>query len=398
MPIHGLTTGTARWPRIGVLRKGEEKPNEKQPGKDLEKDLRFVGADAGIEHDFATVFGGLKIDQLTVRLPYADVDSCWQNWNEEWVSGGLVCRCNGIEHVLWRMPDGEYSTDPRPCPGRGQCKATQVGRLEVIIPNLGRMGTVTVLTTSRHDIANIDGCLRAVAMAFGDLTYVPLRLSRVPRTISAPETEKQGGRMVRTGRRLRRTKWLLHIEAEPAWVRHMIDARGRPPLELTAREVHSLPAPEPSDGDHGDLEGVFDAAADLGVVDPLGGGVRGEAIEGDGDAPLEPDHWTPEVAACGTVAEVMAVLARTEGIEPLPKRENVRKLCYRRALEIVQAALDAGAMSAAALRRAEEVVANLPANTPGKNAALDRIIAARDALTTGMIVNGRAMTAGRDAA
>ncbi len=389
MPIHGLTTGAPRWPRLGVLRKGDEKPNDRQPGKDLEKDLRFVGADPGVEHDFAEALGGLRVPELVVRLPYAAVDDCWQNWNEEWVAGGLVCRCDGRSHVLWRQPNGEYSTDPVPCPGRPQCSATPVGRLEVLVPDLERMGTVTVLTTSRHDIANIDGCLRALALAFGDLTYVPLRLSRVPRSISTPETEKQNGRMVRTGKRLRRVKWLLHLEAAPEWVRHMIDARGRAPLELTAGEVRSLPAPV------GGATG-FDPSTDIDVVDPYDGGERIDDAEMAPGDPPEPDHWTPEIAAAVTVQQVSGILARAQNIEPLPKRENVQRLCYRRTVEIVRGSLVLG-MPVEMLRRAEQIIASLPDDTTGRNEALDLIIDYQNKLAT-EVITGTPATADKQKA
>ena len=179
MGIKGLT-GEAAWPRIGILRKGDVKKDERRPGADLDQELRFVGSDESVLADWVDVFKSDRVLELTVRLPYPTVDRCWHAWREHWVKGGLVCRCDGEEHVIWRGEDGEMhgpaageDVPAKECPG-AKCSAKPVGRLEVVVPDLARMGVVTVVTTSIHDIQNIDGCLRALQMSFGDLSRIPL--------------------------------------------------------------------------------------------------------------------------------------------------------------------------------------------------------------------------------
>lgn len=369
--IYGLTDGEARWPRIGSLRKGDEKPETgNKPGKDLDKEFRFVGNDPETDLDFERVFGSTHVDGLTVRLPYPGVPQVWQAWREHWVAGGLVCRCDGINHVFWRDAKGEYQTDPKPCPGRATCLAKPVGRLEVLIPALERMGTVSVLTTSVNDIVNLDACLRQLALTFGDLTNVPLRLSRVSRAISTPAAD---------GKRARRIKWLIHLEAEPEWVRHMLTARGQAPLELTAREVRALPPP-PDDGADDDTGGGYSPTTDLDVFDPRSGGDAG-----GGERPDAPDHWTPEIAACKRVQDVEALLPRIAEIEPLPRRENTLRLAYARIVDLVSPVLDR--LDWSNPRIAERTLGNavlkldpLPADTPGLNLALDKVEAARQRL------------------
>ena len=389
MSIKGLTNGAARWPRIGVLRKGGPKPNDKQPGPDLGENFRFTGNDAGVEADWAEVFGTddqgrLLVDGLSIRLPYPTVDANWAAWRELWVAGGLVCRCDGEQHVLWRDKEGKVVLDnPQPCPGRS-CQAKPVGRLEVLVSDLRRMGTVTVQTTSKNDIINLDGCLRALALAFGDVSRLPLRLSRVSRMISTPAGD---------GKRARREKWLLHLEADPQWVRYMLDAQGHAPAHLLQSvEVLSLPAPDNDDPNAADIDvetgEVIDAitagARDLDVADPGGN----DDIEPAAAPAHDPDHWTPEIAACKTCDEVLALLPRLAEIEPLPRREHTVRIAYARIVHLASAALDNldWTKPAAVERRLAAAAIKLdplPPNTPGWNLAMDKLIAARDRLAEG---------------
>lgn len=389
MPIKTLTSGSARWPRIGVLRKGGPKPNDKQPGPDLGENFRFTGNDAGVDADWAAVFGTddkgqLLVDGLSIRLPYPTVDANWQAWREHWVAGGLVYRCDGEQHVLWRDQAGQVVTDnPQPCPGR-TCLAKPVGRLEVLVSDLRRMGTVTVQTTSKHDIMNLDGCLRALALAFGDVSRLPLRLSRVSRQISTPAGN---------GQRARREKWLLHLEADPQWVRYMLDAQGQAPAHLLQKvEVLSLPAPDDDDPNAADVDvetgEIIDAVAmgarDLDVADPG----SGDDIEPATAPAPDPDHWTPAIMGCKTCRDVQALLPRLAEIEPLQRRENTVRLAYARIVQLASAALDNldWTKPAAVERRLAEAAIKLdplPPDTPGWNLAMDKLIAARDRLAEG---------------
>jgi len=108
--------------------------------------------------------------------------------------------------VIWRDQAGELHHEPKPCPGG--CKPT--GRLKVIIPELRRLAYVVVHTTSRWDIVEITANLEALSRLTGNgINGIPLVLKRRPRMISTPGQD---------GKRARREKWLLSIEADPAWV------------------------------------------------------------------------------------------------------------------------------------------------------------------------------------
>lgn len=215
MPIIGLTDRGASFPRIGVLRKGAPKP-ERGPGADL-KHFRFDSDDAAATARFAEAYGD-EPNYISVYLPYATTAENFQAWQEAWSASSLHHRCDGVTTELWLMPDGKtYGRTPKPCPGG--CKPT--GRLMVIVPELKRFAYVTVLTTSIHDIMELQANMEATESLRGDLRGIPFILSRKPRQISTPRGD---------GKRARTEKWLLSIEPSPGWVAHQLVAMERAAL------------------------------------------------------------------------------------------------------------------------------------------------------------------------
>lgn len=236
MPIKGLTDRGASLPQIGTLRKGDKKASATMPGKDLDH-FRFVTEDTDAESAFLAAYGA-QPRSINVFLPFATVDENFEAWMEEYTASALKHRCDGETCVLWLKGDGTYSSDPRPCPGG--CK--QTGRLKVVIPELGRMAIVTVMMTSKHDILNLHASLMAIdeARMNGSLRGIPLVLRRVEKKISTP----------RDGKRVRVTKWLLQIEAQPRWVALQLQAQERaalpgyvPPMQAAPLQIG--PAPDP---------------------------------------------------------------------------------------------------------------------------------------------------------
>lgn len=216
MPIKGLTNEKAEFPEIGQLRKGAEKPAN-GIGKDLTY-FRFTSEIPDVAAAFTSAYNG-EPRLINVFLPFQTADENWEAWQEEYKAGGLVHRCDGETCTIWLKEDGSYSRDPKPCPGG--CKP--VGRLKVIIPELRRLAYVTVLTSSIHDIRNLDAQLRALYSLRQDLRGIPLQLRRRPKKISTPSGKG--------GQRARREKWLLSIEAAPSWVE----------LQLAAQEAAAIP-------------------------------------------------------------------------------------------------------------------------------------------------------------
>jgi hypothetical protein len=227
----------AMFPEIGQIRKGDAKPSERQPGKDLSY-FRFTSDDAETSETFNRVFG-LEPRAVEVFLPFASMEDNFEAWAEAYTAGAIQHRCDGETCVGWRTPQGTWSTEPKPCPGG--CKA--VGRLKVIIPAFRRMAFVTVLTTSKHDIINLGSSLIALQAVKGSLQGIPLVLRRVEREISTP---------AEGGKRARRKKWLLQIEASPEWASLQFGAMREAALLSASREPLMLTSNlEDDDADDG---------------------------------------------------------------------------------------------------------------------------------------------------
>lgn len=258
MPIKGLTTNhEASFPEIGKIRKGDKKPNEKQPGKDLHY-FRFVTEDRSAELAFNQFFGD-EPDELTVFMPFSSVDENFIAWKEDWKASSLLHRCDGETCVIWQTPNGKYSQDPKPCPGN--CK--QVGRLKVILPALQRMAYVTVLTTSIWDIINLHQNLSALQVLRGDLRGIPLILRRRFREISTPSGSN--------GQRARRKKSLLTIEADPSWVALQLEAQKQAALpSITPLQLEAAPFDPADDEDDMETEMINDGSTEFLNDSPYG--------------------------------------------------------------------------------------------------------------------------------
>jgi hypothetical protein len=250
MAINGLTDKDAAFPSLGVLRKGEKKTDENKPGKDLTY-FRFVSEDDLANQIFFSAYPSEDtMRNINVYLPYKTTQENMIDgtWIEKWIAGGLVYRSDGEKIVLWRTPKGGFSTEQKPDPkpevledGKRADGSLQVGRLTVIIPELGRLMTVTVLTTSKWDIINLTRQLRSYEALEGDLRGIPFVLRRKLETISTP---------MKGGKRARRQKWLLSIETLPRYTMPKIAAMERAALPASVDSeiidsndytVHELP-------------------------------------------------------------------------------------------------------------------------------------------------------------
>lgn len=241
MPIRGLTDREERFPEIGQIRKGAPK-TENAPGRDLtyfrvEIDERETETIA----TFNRLFGS-QPQELPVMLAFNDVDKVWDAWYEAYTAGRLVARADG-EFYTYRVnvktgevltKGGEripFSKDDvvgtwfNKGKNREEAiKCKPVGRLRVVLPDLGRLAYLTVMTTSIHDIINLSGQIQALAMFNqGRIAGIPLILKRRPKEISCPKPD---------GSRARYTKWMLSLEADPNWVA----------VSLEAAKTLSLPA------------------------------------------------------------------------------------------------------------------------------------------------------------
>ncbi|GAB5520673.1 MAG: hypothetical protein RhofKO_29240 [Rhodothermales bacterium] len=269
MPIKGLTKDV-KLPILGQLRKGAPKPERgNAPGRDLEY-FRFTSDDDDIVAAFHEHYGDQPV-RLDVSLPYATVDGNLDAWMEEYGSGSIKRRCDGETCVLHQLRDGSFSDEPTPCQQHSnpKCQCKQTGRLSVILPALARMGTITVLTTSIHDIRNLYGALThyydLASRAGRDLRGIPFLLRRRVQNISTPRGN---------GKRVRTAKSLLIIEPQPEWVKvRMLEQTQHALLAspTMGREQMLITAPgEATDPETGEVYEVAEAEVlEAEVVPPM---------------------------------------------------------------------------------------------------------------------------------
>lgn len=245
MAIKGLTDQRGAFPRIGKLRKGAEKPKN-GPGKDLDH-FRFDSPDAGATAAFQAAYGN-EPRSINVRLPYPTMDENWQTAMEKYGAGGLEIRCDR-EFMEGCRVNGKFMKcfpGKSPCQRDeskkdGGCGCKEVGRLNLIIPELQRFAYVTAETHSINDLVNLTQQLTAIEMTFGQLNGIPLVLTRRPEQISTPTSG---------GGRARREKWMLSIEVSPEWASRQLAASDRHALSMADQPMLpgqslALPAPPP---------------------------------------------------------------------------------------------------------------------------------------------------------
>ena len=238
MAIKGLTDRGSAFPEIGSIRKGAAK-TANAPGKDLPY---FRVEFDEKEQEAAQVFRakyGEQPAEITIVLPFNEVEKMWDPWYEAYTAGRLVARSDGERFVYLIntqtgeqvVSNGEPYTPHREIVGSykkqnggsEEIKCKPTGRLKIIIPELQRLAYLTVHTTSIHDIVNISSQLEAIQRINGGrLAGIPLVLRRRPKKISMPMPD---------GKRARVTKFMLSIEADPEWVK----------AKLTQLKVDALP-------------------------------------------------------------------------------------------------------------------------------------------------------------
>lgn len=242
MPIKGLTDRNARFPRLGIISKGEPKTGNR-PGKDLDYfRLRGTGKnpiDPEIDRQFKKVYGE-RPKKINVFLPSDNVEGCFESWMEEWSATRLAKRCDG-ENILIidGKPREHCSFNLVPCVPES-CKCKPIGRLQVFIPEIKRLGYFEVQTHSKHDIIRITEQLLAVEQAIGTLKGIPFWLKRVPEEISCP---------MGNDKRSRQTKWLLQIEAQPIEIQQQRLFGSIPvssPAIASSKTIEVYPSDSPS--------------------------------------------------------------------------------------------------------------------------------------------------------
>jgi hypothetical protein len=262
MPIKGLTDRGPSLPQIGELRKGGEKPAAgNKPGPDL-KYFRFTSKHPEVERLFYDCYPDGPT-AVNCYFPFQTAAENFDAWVEDWGAGSLKWRGDGETLVLWQKKDGSYSQEPQPQPAGGR----KIGRLKIIIPELKRLAYVTALTSSVNDIMTMPSVLEAYEAMRGDLRGIPFVLSRVPQMVSTPGTD---------GKRVRREKWLWHLEAQPVWVQAQLSVMQRAALPagvalLDSGAIADIETGEILDDDYeeGEVTAVVEQKIETAEPDPL---------------------------------------------------------------------------------------------------------------------------------
>lgn len=238
MSIKGLTDRNLAFPEIGQIRKGAPKNEKGWVGKELPYfRVEFDEKETSSAAEFIRVYTD-KPSEIGIVFPFNEIERVWDAWLECYTAGRMVARSDGDRYLYLVdtktseiiIKDGkEVKTGAMRPYVEGQpagfddngkplfCKPT--GRLKVVVPELRRLAYLTVHTTSVHDIVNISSQLEAIRQVNGgQIAGVPLVLRRRPREISTPTKE---------GKRVRMTKYLVSIEADPQWVKAKLSEMKR---------------------------------------------------------------------------------------------------------------------------------------------------------------------------
>lgn len=365
MPIAGLTDRGLAFPQIGVIRKGAPKL-QNAPGRDLTYfRVEFDAARPDLAEKFKAAYPP-EPRRLNVVFPFNDFDRQVQIYYEAYNKGRMVARA-GVVHGLdpqqnyyliklhhktgevlaragyWVSGDRngqpaiydtgtpEYSMSYRDKNGQEKKHAVYckpITRIKLVIPELGELAYVLLKSSSIYDAINLSEQLAALwEITRGSWAGVPLVLERKPSQVLCPDEN---------GNRSYREKWLLSIQALPAWSEakllamrkaSMLLAAGNPvQVALPASEVHEeneedddrIPD-EPSvwiDGDAYPSEPVEDEIIEDDEI--IEGDMEGQHLQPE---PIGSDSRSPEQFKADLLA------AARNGSRPDPQEINKTAAC-----------------------------------------------------------------------
>lgn len=253
-----------KFPEVGRIRKGGPKQQKTRPdgsayqtvGKDLGDKFRVVfaaGQEASVAK-FVHAYGSLEPKEITIMLPFANVEAVWDCSYSAYNQGRLIARADGEKYDYLVNPttgvidvvNGEpfrpfrhgetinYSRGGRDF----SLPMKPYGMLRVFIPDLERMVQLTLVTTSFYDCQNITSQLGAIQLLAGALNHgnvagIPIIISRRATEITWVKEDGSASRI---------TKYLINLEAHPEWVKAAIARLRTNSLPSGIPETGLLPA------------------------------------------------------------------------------------------------------------------------------------------------------------
>ena len=242
MPISGLTdkiSTKTETNRLGSCNKGEKRKGN-SIGKDLVDRFRLT-LPAPYDKAIKAAYGGMEPAEVRVFLPHHTTDEVFETWNDAFSKKGLLHRCNGQDIVREVSLVDSYRGGKKykkrsaenvnkPClkqPGEAICsKCVSTGYLKFVVrelfPYAGMSQVITSQLTGITDVIGVTKQLRALEERYGSLrqspvpspstwNHIPFVLKRVPREISRPMMDTDGGYA-------RTTAYPIVITEDPKWL------------------------------------------------------------------------------------------------------------------------------------------------------------------------------------
>ena len=251
MAILGLTdkySTKVETNRLGSCHKGDKRKGN-SIGKDLINKFRLElpsPYDAAIK----AAYGTTRPTEVRVFFPHDTTEEVFETWNDAFSKKGLLHRCNGENIVReiglvdsyrggkkYKKRSAEDCN--KPClkkEGEAICnKCTSTGYLKFIVrelfPYAGMSQVLTSQLTGITDVIGVTKQLRALEERYGSLrkspvpspstwNYIPYVLKRVPREISRPMMDTDGGYS-------RTTAYPIVITEDPEWLKFWQEATQR---------------------------------------------------------------------------------------------------------------------------------------------------------------------------
>ena len=162
-----------RLPRLGKIRLGEKRENEK--GVEYPKALDYFV----VPEEIKAIYGE-KPRELDVMLPMENRESFFPQAYKRYGSAkGLICRGDGELAMCLDGKSGEL--EEIQCPGKdcpyyqkGECK--QVGNLQVSLYKVPGLGIYQIDTSSYNSIINLNSGIKLIRGMLGRISWIPLVL------------------------------------------------------------------------------------------------------------------------------------------------------------------------------------------------------------------------------
>ena len=271
-----------KFPTVAQIRTGAKK-SPTRPGADLKDRFRiefFPGADPAISARFKEVYGDLTPTRIRAMVPFPSVWEAWTSYDEAHNAGLMLAQAdpetrrylslrdpeNGNAYVVrdgqpYREYEPPASITYKDAKGKSQrIKLRPSNRLDLFLPELGRLVNFEFKNTAYYNRINIRNNLAAIqalanTLNGGNAAGVPFEIYRMEGDISYLDENGQGHRV---------KKWLVHLEADPEWVKAAIARLSKFALTgeglttpLLPIEVPYIPGTDP--GEDEDTDEPFEA-------------------------------------------------------------------------------------------------------------------------------------------